>query len=113
MGAAGAWRGTDRGVYCGIYYQGDDMTALTVEQEFEAWLRSACFQKPTPEAYDLAKSAWSAAPPCPDAGLAEEIAQRVWKEQGWASRRNDNHLSSEWNLCLAAVKATLRGGRHD
>ena len=26
--------------------------------EFEAWLRTVCFQKPTPEAYDLAKSAW-------------------------------------------------------
>ncbi len=27
-------------------------------EEFEKWLRSVCFQKPTPEAYDLAKSAW-------------------------------------------------------
>lgn len=26
--------------------------------KFEEWLRSACFQQPTPEAYDLAKSAW-------------------------------------------------------
>ena len=25
---------------------------------FEEWLRSVCFQKPTPEAYDLAKCAW-------------------------------------------------------
>ncbi len=26
--------------------------------EFEAWLRTVCFQKPTPGAYDLAKCAW-------------------------------------------------------
>ena len=30
-------------------------------QAFEAWLRMKCFQKPTPEAYDLAKSAWQMA----------------------------------------------------
>ena len=29
--------------------------------EFEEWLRTACFQKPTPEAYNLAKVAWNAA----------------------------------------------------
>ena len=28
------------------------------KKEFEKWLRMTCFQKPTPEAYDLAKSAW-------------------------------------------------------
>lgn len=28
---------------------------------FEKWLRTVCFQKPTPEAYDLAKSAWQTA----------------------------------------------------
>ena len=27
--------------------------------EFESWLRSVCFQKPTQEAYDLAKEAWN------------------------------------------------------
>jgi len=27
--------------------------------DFENWLRSVCFQEPTKEAYDLAKSAWS------------------------------------------------------
>jgi hypothetical protein len=26
--------------------------------EFEKWLRTVCFQKPTPEAYDLARDAW-------------------------------------------------------
>lgn len=30
-------------------------------QEFESWLRFVCFQKPTPEAYDLARCAWNAA----------------------------------------------------
>lgn len=29
--------------------------------EFEKWLRTVCFQKPTPEAYDLAKAAWKQA----------------------------------------------------
>ena len=28
---------------------------------FTAWLTSVCFQKPTPEALDLAKDAWKAA----------------------------------------------------
>jgi len=27
---------------------------------FDEWLKTVCFQKPTPEAYDLAKEAWSA-----------------------------------------------------
>lgn len=27
--------------------------------EFEEWLRTVCFQKPTPEAYDLAKCAYN------------------------------------------------------
>lgn len=30
-------------------------------EEFEIWLRTVCFQKPTPEAYDLAKDAWKEA----------------------------------------------------
>jgi len=29
--------------------------------DFEYWLKQTCFQQPTPEAYDLAKSAWEAA----------------------------------------------------
>lgn len=29
-----------------------------MSEAFERWLRSVCFQKPTPEAYDLAKCAW-------------------------------------------------------
>ena len=29
--------------------------------EFKKWLTSVCFQKPTPEALDLAKDAWKAA----------------------------------------------------
>ena len=28
---------------------------------FEEWLRAVCFQKPTPEAYDLARDAWKQA----------------------------------------------------
>lgn len=33
----------------------------TVREDFEAWLRTECFQKPTPEAYNLAKCAYQAA----------------------------------------------------
>ena len=29
--------------------------------EFDEWLKTVCFQKPTPEAYGLAKRAWAAA----------------------------------------------------
>lgn len=35
--------------------------AREVATEVEMWLRTVCFQKPTPEAYDLAKCAWEAA----------------------------------------------------
>ena len=31
------------------------------EDDFKAWLNSVCFQRPTPEAYDLARDAWKAA----------------------------------------------------
>jgi hypothetical protein len=31
---------------------------MTTEEDFEGWLRSVCFQKPTDEAYDLARDAW-------------------------------------------------------
>tara|TARA_R110000737_G_scaffold316082_1_gene326257 strand:- start:374 stop:673 length:300 start_codon:yes stop_codon:yes gene_type:complete len=30
-------------------------------EKFEKWLTEVCFQKPTPEAYDLAKDAWKKA----------------------------------------------------
>ena len=33
----------------------------TPHSEYEKWLRTVCFQKPTPEAYDLAKCAWAEA----------------------------------------------------
>ena len=29
-----------------------------INTNFDAWLKSFCFQKPTPEAYELAKLAW-------------------------------------------------------
>jgi hypothetical protein len=29
--------------------------------DFDKWLKTTCFQKPTPEAYDLAKDAWKEA----------------------------------------------------
>ena len=33
---------------------------MTPDESFEKWLRTVCFQKPTPEAYDLAKCAYLA-----------------------------------------------------
>ena len=36
-------------------YVDDDVINI---KKFEKWLRTVCFQKPTPEAYDLAKDAW-------------------------------------------------------
>ena len=38
---------------------------------FEAWLRTVCFQRPTPEAYDLAKDAWLMAQSQQNARIAE------------------------------------------
>ena len=34
---------------------------LTGYANFDRWLRSVCFQRPTREAYDLAESAWNQA----------------------------------------------------
>jgi len=34
------------------------MTLKPCPHSFDTWLKTVCFQKPTPEAYDLAKSAW-------------------------------------------------------
>lgn len=39
-------------------------------KDFEKWLRTACFQKPTPEAYDLAKEAWE---------KSKELEREVWR----------------------------------
>ncbi len=40
----------------------DDQIEMGLKQkeQFEAWLRTVCFQKPTREGYDLAKKAWCA-----------------------------------------------------
>lgn len=32
---------------------------MSESNQFEIWLRTECFQKPTPEAYDLTKVAWN------------------------------------------------------
>lgn len=37
------------------------MNPIVELPEFEAWLRTVCFQTPTLQAYDLAKSAWKQA----------------------------------------------------
>lgn len=41
--------------------QSKEPQAEAVPPGFEVWLRTVCFQRPTPEAYDLAKAAWRAA----------------------------------------------------
>jgi hypothetical protein len=50
--------------------------------DFEAWLRTTCFQKPTPEAYDLAKEAWKAA-------LEERnaVVEQEWQREAMAVLR--------------------------
>ena len=47
-------------------------------ESFEKWLRTVCFQKPTDEAYNLAKTAWrdateTAAKRCEDFGKTIEV----------------------------------------
>ncbi len=34
------------------------MQVENINEDFDKWLKTVCFQKPTPEAYDLAKEAW-------------------------------------------------------
>ena len=61
--------------------------------EFEHWLRTVCFQKPTPEAYDLAKDAWKAAlntpQPCPRCSELEGILCHDCLDTGWLENRED------------------------
>ncbi len=50
---------------------------------FEEWLRSVCFQKPTTEAYDLAKSAWLEAAKRNNTEYAETQFNKASKKMGW------------------------------
>ncbi len=57
--------------YGGVYY--DEVIAVVLDpiksavgendynEDFDKWLREECFQKPTDEAYELAKCAWNKA----------------------------------------------------
>lgn len=63
--------------------------ALVVDAEamsdaFEKWLRTVCFQKPTSEAYDLARDAWQEAVRMEREACAQEADEsvRVWSELG-------------------------------
>ena len=59
---------------------------IIVNEDFEAWLRTICFQKPTKEAYDLAKCAWEASKP--NTSSPEQTGQRVTAEkQGHAPQK--------------------------
>ncbi len=60
--------------------------------EFEEWLRTACFQKPTPEAYDLAKVAWNAATNGEREACAKVCDMRadMARSDGWYSMTSDD-----------------------
>lgn len=45
-------------------------------EEFEKWLRTACFQKPTPEAYDLAKCAWAES-----RNMEREVCKKICEDE--------------------------------
>lgn len=71
-----------------------------MSEAFERWLRSVCFQAPTPEAYDLAKCAWDhmdAKLQAAKARIAELEAARVIPDSG-------GHLESADCWCAPTVE---------
>ncbi len=83
---------------------------------FELWLRTVCFQKPTPEAYDLAKDAWEngRAHGRGDTVMVQPItleqAKRVIEQAGMVYvpighlQCVENHLNSVAEENLSAIK---------
>lgn len=61
---------------------------MPIDPEFERWLRSVCFQAPTPEAYDLARSAW-------------DEAQKPERER--CRRLMDRCLNEAWDRFAAEI----------
>jgi len=55
-------------------------------KEFEEWLRRVCFQKPTPEAYDLAWQAWHTA----QQSVERTISKRDPISRDWDTPEEDN-----------------------
>lgn len=60
---------------------------------FEVWLRTVCFQKPTPEAYDLAVSAW------------QESRAKMQKEIDARSRGKNRALTEEQEEDVRQMRA--------
>ncbi len=58
-----------------------DLSALLCG--FEEWLRSVCFQKPTLEAYDLAKNAWIEAAKRNNIEYVEKQFYKASEKIGW------------------------------
>ena len=54
------------------------MRAATMRTSFEPWLRTECFQAPTPEAYELAKAAWQAATLAERERAAARVEANAW-----------------------------------
>lgn len=50
---------------------------------FEEWLRSVCFQKPSPGAYDLARDAWLEAAKSNNIEWIEQAFIEASKNIGW------------------------------
>ena len=62
-----------------------------MDKEFEAWLRSVCFQKPTREAKDLAYVAW-----LNRSGIIQELTNELTRiPQCYAGRDGECH----WRFC--------------
>lgn len=80
------------------------------DEPFEIWLKTVCFEKPTPEAYDLAKEAWKAGHDHdPSKPLTIETGkERLWSFFGlsyasWLTipRVMLHEMSNEWQVKLA------------
>src|SRR5260221_1913385 len=73
---------------------------------FEGWLRTVCFQAPTPEAHDLAKCAWDAAL---ESVRSEALSRRVDVHRGWCNYCKGN---VEWCDNSPKGGCTLRDYLH-
>ncbi len=80
-----------------------------MSERFEVWLRTVCLQKPTPEAYDLAKDAWEngRVHGRGDTVMVQPItieqAKRVIEEAGMVAaplEPTEAMLESIWDYCM-------------
>ena len=94
----------------------------TEMEKFERWLRVVCFQRPTTEAYDLAKDAWKEALKSKEANsdlsifaeifnkVAEDVHQIAISKGWWENDRNDGELISLMHAELSEALEALRAG---